>query len=147
MAESAAISSFGTLLKLGDGETTEVFTAVAEVKDIKGPGMKLDVHEVTHHGSPNATREFIPTLKDLTEVTFEVSFLPQNATHDAATGLQKLYNDRLKRNFQIVFPDLASTTFQFAAYVTGLELGFPVEGVASGDVTLRPSGAITDVTA
>ncbi|KKK53886.1 hypothetical protein LCGC14_3090310, partial [marine sediment metagenome] len=34
---SNAISSFGTLLKVGDGAGTEVFTTIAEVMDIDGP--------------------------------------------------------------------------------------------------------------
>ena len=33
------IIGLGTLLKIGDGATPEVFTAIAEVKDITGTGL------------------------------------------------------------------------------------------------------------
>lgn len=147
MAETNAISSFGTKIQQGDGgDPTEAFTDIGEIRDINGPGMKLDTIEVTHHLSPNATREWRPTLKDLGEVSFEIAFDPANGTHDATTGLWKDHADRTKRNFRLVFPDAAATTFEFAAYVTGIDFKAPVEGIITADITLRPTGVITDVT-
>ena len=37
------ISAFGTTLKIGDGATPEVFAAIAEVTNVGGPGMNLQV--------------------------------------------------------------------------------------------------------
>ena len=36
---SEGVIGLGTLLKIGDGDTPEVFTAIGEVKDITGPGL------------------------------------------------------------------------------------------------------------
>ena len=51
---SNAVSSYGTLLKIGDGGGTEVFTPLAEVKSIEGPDMETDIIDVTTHSSAGA---------------------------------------------------------------------------------------------
>jgi len=145
MAATTGISSFGTLLKVGDGQTTETFATVAEVHDISGPGIKLDLIEATHHESPDATREFLPGLKDLSEVTFEIAFVPTNATHSLTTGFLKDWKDRTKRNYQLVFPDTGPTTWAFSGYVTGFNVKAPVDGLLTADVTIRLTGALTEV--
>ena len=75
-----AISAFGTLLKVGDGGGTEVFTTIAEVKEISGPSISVDTVELTTHSSSGAWKEYLPTLIDAGEVTFDVNFIPTNAT-------------------------------------------------------------------
>ena len=42
------VIGLGTLLKIGDGEVSESFTAIAEVKDITGPGLSREFAEFTH---------------------------------------------------------------------------------------------------
>lgn len=139
-----AISSFGTLLKIGDGATpTEAFTTIAEVKDISGPSLALEVTEVTSHSSPNGWREKIGTLLDGGEVTFEINYVPTENTHDAGTGLVKDMKDRTLRNFQLVFPDVASTTWEFSALVSAFEPSAPVDGSLAASVTLSISGEPT----
>lgn len=138
-----AISSFGTLLKMGDGGATEAFTTIAEVKDISGPALALGTEEVTSHSSPGGWREHVPTLLEAGEVSFDVNFVPANATHDPATGLIADMVARTKRNFQLVFPDTASTTWEFRAYVTGFEPSEPVEGALTASVSLMITGAPT----
>jgi len=44
------------------------------------------------------------------------------------------------RNFQLVFPDSAATTWQFAALVTGYEPKEPVGGKLSADIKLKLTG-------
>jgi len=141
MAESNAISAFGTLLKRGDGADPEEFTPIAEVQDIRPPSLGADTEEVTHQESPDGWREYIVTLLDGGEVSFDLNFIPTNATHNASSGLLKDYSARQKRNYQVVFPD--GTTWEFAALVTNFEADAPVGGKLSASVTLKITGKPT----
>jgi len=138
-----ALSAFGSLLKIGDGGGTEVFTTIAEVRDIKGPKLKTNTKDVTNQSSPSGAKEIIATILEAGEVSFGINFIPTNATHSQSTGLIKDWKNRTKRNFQLVFPDSGSTTWAFAAYVTGVDLSEPVDGELGGDVTLSITGMPT----
>lgn len=140
---TSGISAFGTLLKIGDGGGTEVFTTIAEVKDISGPSLKLDTEEVTSHSSTGGWREYIATLLDAGEVTFDVNFIPTNATHSQTSGLLKDLKNKTLRNFQLVFSNVGATTWAFSAFVTGFEPAEPVEGVLAASVTLKITGQPT----
>lgn len=137
---TSAISSHGTLLKIGDGGGSEVFTTIAEVKDISGPALSWETEDVTNHDS-SKWREFVPTIKEGGEVSFDLNY------YSAATQ-DSVRTDMLagtKRNFQVVFPLPASgtETHAFAAYITGIEYDAPVEGVLGQSITLTITGAVT----
>lgn len=138
-----AISSFGTLLKIGDGGGTEVFTTIAEVRDISGPGLKLNLEESTSHSSAGGWKESIGTILEGGEVSFEINYDPAGATHNATTGLIRDMVNRTKRNFKVVFPNGGSTTWTFGAFVTGFEPDAPVQGKLAAKVTLEISGQPT----
>ena len=138
-----AISSFGTLLKIGGGGTAEQFTTIAEVRDISGPPLGLGTEEVTSQSSPGGWREFVPTLLEAGEVTFDLNFVPTDPTHSYSAGLIDDMVSRTLRNFELVFPDTGATTWAFAAYVTGVEPDEPVEGALAASVTLTISGQPT----
>jgi predicted secreted protein len=143
MPASQALSGFGTLLKIGDGGGTEVFTSIAEVTDIQGPSFKLDTQDVTGYTSPGGWREKIPGLLDAGDVKLTLSFLPTNATHSQSTGLLRDMKNKTKRNFQLVFPDGGSTTWAFAAYVTGFDVKTPIDNRMQADATLTVTGQPT----
>ncbi len=137
---TSAISSHGTLLKIGDGAGTEVFTTIAEVLDISGPGLSVSVEETTNHDS-GGWRERTPTLKDGGEVTFDINYYSATTQDQIETDMLAL----TKRNWKLVFPLPASgtDTRAFAAYVTGFEPSAPVEGVLKASVTLSITGAVS----
>lgn len=135
-----AVSGYGTLLKAGDGTTpTEVFTTIAEVKDISGPGMEQGTEDVTTHSSPGRAREFIPTLLDGGEVSFDVNLI-FDATQGPASGLYDDMIDGTRRNYQLAFPTDGNDVCLFAAYVTGYEPDAPVDGVLGASITLKVTG-------
>lgn len=139
-----ALSSFGTLLKLGDGATpTEAFTTIAEVLDISGPSLSLETEEATNHSSPGGWGEHVGTILEGGEVSFEVNFLPSNATQSYSAGLLKDMTDRTLRNFQLVFPTTPAITWAFSALVTGFEPDAAVKGKLKASVTLKVSGQPT----
>lgn len=139
----ATYSALGTLLKQGDGGSPETFTTIAQVRDISGPGLSQEAVEVTHHSSTDGWREYVGGLFDGGEISFEIVYDPAEGTHDASTGLLKDMTDRTVRNFELVFPDTGSTTWTFAALVTGFEPGAPVDGALTASVTLKLSGQPT----
>jgi hypothetical protein len=140
---TAAKSSFGTYLKLGDGGTAETFATIAEVLDIKGPSLELETEDVTSHDSTDGWAEHIGTILNGGEVSFEMNWLPGNATQSYSAGLLKDMIGRTKRNFQLVVPAAASTTWAFAALVTGFEPDLPVKGAQRASITLLISGKPT----
>lgn len=139
---SNAVSGYGTLIKIGDGATPgpEVFTTVAEVKDITGPGFEAGTLEVTNQSSPGAVREFIIGLLDAGEVTFDLNFLPGHATQDESTGLLGAYLSRAKKNYQLIFPVTPSWQINYAALVTGFEPSAPVDDPLTASVTQKVTG-------
>ena len=140
---SNAISSFGTLLKIGDGAGTEVFTTIAEVLDIDGPTLTQDTVEVTSQTATARYKEYIVTLKDGGEVTFDVNYITDDSTHDASTGLIKDYNDGTLRNFQVIFSDSGTTTWAISAYIVNFGPTMPVNGALNASITLKVSGQPT----
>jgi predicted secreted protein len=140
---SIAVSARGTLLKIGDGAATEAFTSIAEVTNISGPSLSLDTIEVTSHDTSSGWREYIGGLLDAGEVSFDINFVPTNATHSFTSGLIKDLKNRTLRNFKLVFPDTSNTTWAFAALVTAFDCSEAIDDVIKGSITLKLSGQPT----
>jgi hypothetical protein len=134
---SAAVAAQGTLLKIGDGGGTEVFTTIKDAYNISGPTTTVETTDVTSHDS-SAWREFIPTLIDPGEVTFSF-FYSGHATQDQ---LRTDMLARTRRNFQLVFaPLLVDETIAFTGIVTGYQPQEPHDGALSVDVTVKVTAA------
>lgn len=135
-----AVSGYGTLLQIDDGAGN--YTTVAEVKDITGPGYEADTIEATNHSSSGAWREWLSGLLDGGEVTFDVNYLPGNATHDeSASGLFGLLLNRTRRNFRLVWPVTPTERVTFLGIVTGFEPSAPVDDVLTASVTVKVTGS------
>lgn len=144
MAATSGVVGLGTLLKLGDGASPEVFTTIAEVKDITGPGLTMEFAEFTHMQSDSGYREYKPTFKASGDITFNCNFLPDNATQGfTSTGLIYDYEQKTLRNFQLLFPDTGATLASFAAYVANIQPSTPMSGPMELAVTLRVTGPVT----
>lgn len=128
----AGINGFGTSFERGDGADPEVFTAIAEPTNISGPGITREALDVTSHQSPNAYMEFVGGLKDPGEVTVDVRYDP--AEHDS---LLADFEDPEPRNYRIVWPDPATTTWTFAAIMTGFEPEGPYDDALSASLTFK----------
>lgn len=101
MATNAAIGH-GTLWKRGNGATTEVFTSVAEVTAISGPGITKDTIDATHSESPDRYREYISSLLDGGEIGVTLNLVAKGAAFENAL------NDANKNsftNYELLFTD------------------------------------------
>lgn len=136
------MSAFGTTIALGDGASPEVFTTIAYVTNIEGPGLSADTIDVTSHGSTDGYRQFVQGLKDAGEVSLELNFDPDAATHvNASGGLAYEYEQGTESNYKITFPD--TTVWTFPGIVTGLSPSAPMDGKLSAAVTIKVSGKPT----
>lgn len=135
---TSAISSHGTLLKVGDGADPEIFTTIAEVKDISGPAMTLNMEDATSHDS-GGWREEIATLLEAGDISFDINYT-SGATQSV---LETAQYARERLNFEMVFPFTVPVTKAFSGYVTSFDYSAPVEGILTASVTIRVSGAIT----
>lgn len=140
---TVAIAGPGFLLQVnttsGDVGT---FATLAEVKDITGPAISLDVIDVTNQDSPERFEEIIPTLRRAGDVDFDVNFNPTNETHDGATGLIFLAKNIVKRGWRLQLQDEDDSYVYFDAYVTGFQFKAPVAGVLTATTKLRVTGPI-----
>ena len=133
----AKYSAFGTQLLRGAIE-------IANVKNISGPGLSLDVEDVTSHDSPGAWEEVVGTILRSGEITLDLVYDPAAATHKYASG--GLLYDMVSRTataFSLVFPSVPAKTWSFNALVTGFEPGAPVDGALTASATLKLTGAVT----
>lgn len=131
--------AFGTILKVGDGGGTEVFTAIAEIiGDLAGPNITQDTIEMTNHSSTSASREYLAGLNDAGEVSFEFNYIDGNTQQEL---LRTLATSRAARNFQLLWPDTSQAAF--SAIVTALSRSAPVDGALRAACTLKISGVVT----
>lgn len=134
----------GTLLKMGDAGSPEIFTAIANVASFNGPNESMTMLDGTHLNS-GEFMEKIPGMKDGGQVSLTCHFDPTNATHDATTGLKSKFDSKVLTNFKLDFTAIWATNniVAFAAYVNlGAIQGAP-NTIITRDVTLEVSGAVT----
>lgn len=135
---SNALETQGVTLKIGDGASPEVFTAISEIIDFTGPGGQAAVIDVTSLDS--TAREKRMGLPDEGQFTFNGILLPddtgQSALRTARTG-------RTLKNFKLTLTDSPATTLSFSAYVLGFENSGGVDDVLRLSVTLEITGPVT----
>lgn len=133
----AKYDAFGTLFKRG-------VTTIANVSNISGPGLSLDVEDVTSHDSTGAWEEVVGTILRSGDVTLELVYDPAHATHKNASG-GLLYDlaSRTSQAYSITFPDTANTVWSFTAFVTGFEPSADVKGALTATVKLKITGQPT----
>ena len=141
MAASVGLAAFGALLAHGDDAVPEVFTTIVELTSISGPNRSGGVADVTHHESPDSYMEFIGTLRDGGEVSFEGNSIPNDVTH---TKLETDFDAGTKRNYELSIPGSApALKWSFAGILTALSLEFPHDGKQPVTGTIKISGKPT----
>lgn len=134
---SIAIIANGTLLKIGDGASPEVFTTIPEMMKLSGPSVKFDLLDVTSHDSAGFFREFIPGLADGDNVAGDMNWKPSNAVH---ISVREDSYDRTLRNFKVVFPDSSENTVDVDAYVANISPTADIGAVLRASLTLKVTG-------
>lgn len=141
VGDGTGILAAATVTNLSGGAAgTEIFTTIAEITNISGPQNTLELIDATHMESPDAFREYIPSLLDGGEISFDLNYLPADANQ---LGLRDDLLARTRRNFHIVWTDTGGTTDLFSGYVTDFTPSAQIDDKLSASCTIKVTGPIT----
>lgn len=131
---SGAVAGPGWLLKHSG-------TLISEVIDISGPEQKAEKDDVTNQSSPGFYKEWIPTLLDGGDVSFNCNFIPGDASQGALlTAMQA----RTLEDFTLEPPSpYASEVITFTAFVMDWDIKTPHSKKATLQIKLAVSGPVT----
>lgn len=135
-------SAKGSLIKLGNAASPEVFTTITQVRSIAGPTTKSTVQEVTTHSTSGNWMEKLATLIDPGSFSFPLNYDKTDTAHAFATGLWSKLIALTLANYRCVLP-ASIGYFQAAAYVTSHQFDLPVDNVIRANMELMMTGAIT----
>ena len=120
----------------------EVFTQVAEVMGDISVNQSMDEVEVTHHGSPDRSREYVPTLINR-DASFSVNFLPGDVGQQAlADGI---FTVGAVRNWRVTYPVTPAVTHAFRAFLTSFNITAPLADKMTAEVGMRVTGPVARV--
>jgi hypothetical protein len=144
MSSNAGIF-MGAVFAMGDGATPEIFTDLAEVFEATLPEETIDSIEVTHFGSPDQTREFIPGLRDPGEISITANF-----TEAGYAALKAAAAARKTRNYKFTMPLLGEqttkgSTLTVTAFPTSVGSSDPMDGKRTVSAKFKLSGQPTYV--
>lgn len=137
---TSAVLSQGCIIARGDNASPIVYTTIAEVTSIDGPGASTPEQEVTDLSS-NA-KEFVSALKDEGTVELEMFLRPNHATQstliaDHAAGSTNT------QSWRVTLTDSPQSTITFNAWVQNFRPSLGVDQPGTVAVTLRVTGAAT----
>lgn len=134
---STGFDAHGAQMKMGDGASPEVFTKIAQCRDIGGPSESVATIPLTNHDS-GGRKEIIAGLYDGGTVDFDVVW-----NEDVSqTAVRTAFQAGTKKNFQLVSQD--GETADFAAVITGMSKNNPYEnGLVDCAISLEVDGLVT----
>src|SRR5262245_30739691 len=142
MPASKAMLGYGSVFEIVSDSSPDLYVPIAEVKSITPPSADVDQVEVTHMQSPDRYREFISGLIDGGEASFEMNFIPGNASDIRIFELLNLpVGVSRRRSCRISFPN--GRTWNFNGEVTGYEPSVPFDDAMTATVTFKVTGGIT----
>lgn len=137
----AKYTAYESVLRVNTVSTT--FVDVGQVRDISGPSMTQDAVEVTARDT-SKWRAFTPGLRDGGEVTFDLIYDPDLASHSATnttTGLVNFLLTGTAKTFRLVMSD--SNYFSFSGIVTAFTPESPLEDAMTASCTIKVTGAVS----
>ena len=140
---SQAFSGYGLSVGFGGEPLASppvLFQDIAEIQQVAFSGSKVDLADVTNTQSPNRRREYIATLIDSGELTFNANFIPSDGSQAA---LRSTMDAAEAVNWLVTLPNSLGT-LAFAGIITSLDrnLDFSKEAKLSGKVKI--TGPITE---
>ena len=139
---ATALSAYPVVLAV-ESATPGTYTTIAAVMDIEGPNLEIDMIDVTSRDS-SGWKEFLAGLGDAGEVTFDVLYDPDAATHGNTTpGLMYLTLNKTKKSWKISLSDTTPTTMIFNGYIKALKPKHPMKDASRASVTIKVTGQVT----
>lgn len=129
---SDAKSGFGVVLSRDSND-------IAEITNLDGVEVTRNMIDVTSHSSADEFKEYIPGLKDSSEITIEGNFIASDT--NGQLGLEDDLDNGTLQSFVITFPTSIGATWTFSAYVTAFKVGgFPLDGQVPFSAKLKIAG-------
>jgi hypothetical protein len=142
MSVIGAELGYGQTVEIGDDGSPVVYTALVGVQQFSFSMGRRERVDVTHHASPNSTKESILGLKDSRDISVPLLFVKGSATDTLLRGLHASGAQR-----QIRFGDTAAVTEEYVVFngrVADLEYDFPVEGPMTCTVTFLVDAEVVE---
>lgn len=124
------------LLKIGDGQASQSFTAVAGLR-AKTISLNARPVDVTHADSPGRWRELLGAGLKSASVTGAGIFVDSAADET----VRAVFFDQARRDWQIVIPEFGTLTGAFL--VTALEYSGRHDGEATYSLSLASAGEVS----
>jgi len=137
--KSRANSGFSCYFQIGDGDSPEGFTTLAEVVDVPGISESQFIEEVTHMASPNGKVEKIAIgLSEQAPFTLPMNFVADDANQ--VILIQQKINERTQSNYRVIFTDALQTYVTFSAFVSNFEINHTQKSKADLSIEFTPTG-------
>jgi hypothetical protein len=135
-----AISGHGTLIAIARNASPTNFVTVAELSgDIMVPDLtRKEIDASTHNRDIDS---YVLGMLRRSSVTFPISYVAADPTHDNVTGLYALIRLNEIVGMRITFPD--TEVWVSSGQVSAIKKKAPVDDKLVADITFRPSGAFT----
>lgn len=131
---------FGVQLKLRTATGPDVFTTIGRQAELSPPGTTVDSVDASHTQSPNAFREFIPGMGEVTEATTTLLYNPTSTSY--ATLKATL------RTIQVLrWVWQNGSYWQFSAFITEITPETPLDDKMTCNVTWKCTGEMTSTQA
>lgn len=135
LVKANALPAEPIVLALASLDSPPVYTEIANLGDITGPGRSYTVQDVSAHG--HRARRKITTLLDEGMLAVPIWFIPGaglEPTHtDATNGIQAIFERGDLRAYALYYRDEQGTAKFFNAYISKLGEKSPVAGVLGVD--------------
>lgn len=138
------VAAFGCVVNFGTATGTATTATLTGVTNISGLDAEVSVIDVTSHDSTGAYREKVASFIDAGQISMDLNFNPNSATHRATTGgILFLRDNRTITQWQVTFPGTPSHKVGFQAFVKSAPFDAPYDDKLGATVTLEVTGSAT----
>lgn len=134
---SSKYTSKGGVLKLS---ITAVFTAIAATDSIDGPDPDVEVVDTTTLDGAVGKTKGVTGYTDSGTAGGSCFFDPADTTHKAITAF---LSAPASSSWELIFPDVAPTTWSWSAYVTKFKPTLKVGEFLKADFSMAITGLVT----
>jgi hypothetical protein len=119
--------------------TTTGDAAIGQITNITGPGVDFADVDTTTMDSSSNYRTFVPGLGDPGEITISLVYAPTTVSHKR---LMYYMGQRSVKAFKLYQggSTAAGDEDTFSAYIKSMGREIPMDGLITGDVTLKVTG-------
>jgi predicted secreted protein len=129
----------GTIVARSNSDSPLTYTTIPQATGITSLGQTRGLIDVTNLLS--TAREYKKAIKDGNEITINLQYDPDDATH-AALRADVISEDAV--GFRVTFPDSPATVVTFDAQVLSFAIeGIEIDNVLMYPVVIKPTGDLT----